>query len=122
MLASLLFATALVVAAPQASCPDDTQPPVTMDAGLVLCATGVPLPLDPEGETGVRIGALDPAHPLARHGMRAGDVLFLIDNERARTGAEAAPRIKSALGPRDVLINFRRNGLPLLIRTGQPAD
>jgi hypothetical protein len=104
------------------TCPGDSAPPVAVVPGLTLCATGVETPLDADGETSVRIAALAETHPLARKGMRAGDAIFKIDDVRVRSGAEAATRLRTALDARDALINFRRNDLPLLLRTGRTAE
>ena len=120
---ALMLALSLNLA-PQAAtpCPGDTAPPVPVVDGVTLCAAGVHVALDPPGETGVRIATLTDTHPLARQGMRAGDVIFKIDDERVRTGADAVARLQRAMKAADALINFRRNDLPLLLRTGRTPD
>lgn len=121
MTAALLIVSLTLVAQAASPCPGDSAAPVPVVSGLTLCAAGVQSSLDAKGEAGVRIATLAETHPLARKGMRAGDVIFKIDDERVRSGAEAAPRLQNALKATDALINFRRNDLPLLVRTAHTA-
>lgn len=102
-----------------APCPGESAPPVQVEPGLAVCASGVQSQLDPAGQPGVRIATLADTHVLARKGLRAGDVIFKIDDQRVRSGAEAATRLQGAIKASDALINFRRNDLPLLLRTGR---
>jgi S1-C subfamily serine protease len=119
LLLSLLLA---LVGGPQAAaptCPANAGEPAQAVAGLQVCTTGVPLVLDGGKEVGIVVAAIDAESALAKSGLRAGDVIVRIEGERTRTSKDVAAQLTANKDAREILINFRRNDLPLLVRVGR---
>ncbi len=101
------------------TCPANAGKPQQAVAGLQVCTTGVPLVLDGGKEVGIVVAAIDADSALAKSGLRAGDVIVRIEGERIRTPKDVTAQLTANKDAREVLINFRRNDLPLLVRVGR---